>query len=77
MFKEFLTKKLVERQLKNLPKDQQELVMKLVTENPELFKKINDEIQAEIKSGKEQMSAAMLVFSRHKSELQKLMANSK
>ncbi len=77
MFKEFFTKKLIERQLKNLPKDQQELVMKLVTENPELFKKINDEIQAEIKSGKEQMSAAMLVFSRHKSELQKLMANSK
>jgi hypothetical protein len=68
---------MIERQLKNLPKDQQELILKLVTENPELFKKINDEIQKEIKSGKEQTSAAMLVFSRHKSELQKLMANTK
>ena len=73
MIKDFLMRKMLERQLKNVPKEQQEMVMKLVTENPELFKKINDEIQKEIKSGKEQMSAAMLVFARHKSELQQLM----
>lgn len=75
MFKEFLMKKMLERQLKSLPKDQQERMMKLITENPELFQKIATEIQAEIKRGKDQMSAAMLVFTKHKAEIQKVMSS--
>lgn len=73
MIKEFLMKKMLEKQLKALPKDQQEKIMKMVTENPELFTKIAKEVEQEVKSGKEQTSAAMLVFSRHKAEIQKIM----
>lgn len=73
MIKEFLMKKMLEKQLKALPKDQQEKIMKMVTENPDLFTKIAKEVEQEVKSGKEQTSAAMLVFSRHKAEIQKVM----
>ncbi len=72
MLKNFLLKKMVEKQMAGVPKDQQEMIMKMIQENPELFKKIGEEIQEEMKKGKEQMLATMEVMKRHQSELQKL-----
>ena len=68
-------KKLLERQLKNAPAEQRELIMTLVEKNPELFKKISDEMQAEIKSGKTQMAAAMKVMPKYQKEIQAVMGD--
>lgn len=71
----FLMKKMLQRQLKNMPKDQAEMIMTLVEKNPELFKKIGDEIKAKTKNGIDQQTAAMSVMMAHKDEIQKAMQN--
>jgi hypothetical protein len=73
--KNFVMKKLLERQLKDAPADQKELIMTLMEKNPALFEKIALEMQAEIKSGKDQMSAAMKVLPKYQKELQVLMGD--
>jgi len=71
--KKMLMKKMMERQLKDLPPAQRDAMMQLVTENPEFFQKISKEIEAEKKKGKPEMAASMEVMRRHQGELQKLM----
>ncbi len=73
--KNFMMKKLLERQLKDAPPDQKELIMTMVEKDPELFKKISDEMQAEIKAGKTQMAAAMKVMPKYQKELQAIMGD--
>ncbi len=71
--KKILMRKMMEKQLKDLPASQRDQVLQAVTENPDFFKKMNDEIKAEVKKGKPQMAASMEVMRRHQGELQKLM----
>lgn len=59
--------------MKNVPQEDQEKLMKLVTENPELFEKMAKEIKQEVDNGKDQMQAAMEVASRYKEDLKGLM----
>lgn len=73
--KNYVTRKLLERQLKDAPAEQRELIMTMMEKNPELFEKISKEIQVEMKSGKDQMAAAMKVMPKYQAELQKLMGN--
>ena len=73
MFKEFFLKKALQSQLKNLPENQSEVVMKAVSENPELFMQIAKEAQAKIKKGKTQEAAMMEVMTAHQDELKKLL----
>lgn len=73
--KNFVMKKLLERQLKDAPAEQKELVMTLVEKDPELFEKIALEMQAEMKSGKDQMAAAMKVMPKYQAQLQALMGD--
>lgn len=77
MFKNFLTKKLLAMQTKNLPPDQRELIMTMLEKDPDLFMKISKEIQAEVKKGRSQMHAAMAVMPKYKVQIQKLMAESR
>lgn len=77
MFKNFLMRKLLEKQMKGVPKDQQEQLMGMLEKDPELFTKIATEMQAEMKKGKDQMSAAMAVLPKYQARLQELMAQSK
>ncbi|MBI2046167.1 MAG: hypothetical protein HYT28_02005 [Parcubacteria group bacterium] len=72
MLKEFLMKQMLKSQLKDVPADEQEKIIKLVSENPLLFQKIALEIQAKMKEGKDQMSALLEVMQNYKDELQKL-----
>jgi len=72
MFKKMLFKKMLKNQMRDVPEAEQEKILKIVTENPELFKKIAVEMQEKIKNGKDQMSAAMEVMESHKDELEKL-----
>lgn len=73
--KNFMMKKLAQRQLKDAPADQKELIMTLMEKDPELFEKISKEMQAEMKAGKTQMSAAMKVMPKYQKQLQALMGN--
>jgi hypothetical protein len=72
MFK-FLMKKMMQAQLKGLPQDQQDTIMRAFEKNPELFKKIAEEVKAETKKGGNQQLASMKVMMKYKSELQELM----
>lgn len=69
MFKDFIMKKMLDRQLKNVPEEQKEKIMKLITERPELFQKIAMEAQTKMKQGKSQMDAMMEVAKEHQDEL--------
>ena len=69
----FIMKKMVKRQIKDMPQDQQEMIMNLVEQNPELLKTISTEIQAKTKKGIDQQSAMMQVMMDHKDELQRAM----
>ncbi len=73
--KKFVTRKLLDRQLKNAPAEQKELIMTLLEKDPALLKKISKEIQTEIKSGKSQMAAAMKVMPKYQNELRAIMGN--
>lgn len=73
MLKEFLLKKMIKSQLKGVPEAEVDRIIMLVEKNPELFKKIGDEIQAKIKGGRTQMAASMEVMRAHQAELQKVL----
>ncbi len=73
--KNYVMKKLLEKQLKDAPPEQRELVMTLMEKNPELLEKIATEMQAEIKAGKTQMAAAMKVMPKYQKELQAAMGD--
>ena len=71
--KNFLTRKLIESKLKHLPKEQQYMIIALVTENPEFFKKIQDQIETKKKQGQNEQLAMMQVMRENQAEIQKLM----
>jgi primosomal protein N' len=71
--KDFATKKLLERQLRNAPPQQRQMIMTIMEKNPELLTKIAKEIRAEVKKGSSEMSAAMKVMPKYQKELQEAM----
>ncbi len=73
MFKEMLMKKMLKSKMKDMPEAEQEKMIKLVTENPELFQEIGLEIQAKMKEGKDQMAATMEVMQKYQEEIKKIM----
>lgn len=64
-------KKMLQSQLKDLPKDQRDHVMSAVERNPKLFEKIAQEIKQGKKAGKPEMAVTMEVMRKHQGELQK------
>ena len=72
MIKEFLLKQAVKYGAKDLPKDQQEMLLKAVEQNPELFNKIAKEVDELKKQGKPEMYAALDVMKKYQKELQEL-----
>lgn len=76
MLKEFLFKQMLKRQLAQLPAGEQERVMKLVEEHPELFKKIGEALQKKLAEGKDQMAAAMEIAKEFQTELAALKTQS-
>lgn len=73
MIKEFLMKQVIKRQLKGMPETEVDRIILLVEKNPELFKKIGDEIKAKVKSGRSEQAASMEVMRAHQGELQKVL----
>ncbi|HEX2792219.1 MAG TPA: hypothetical protein VHO23_00685 [Candidatus Paceibacterota bacterium] len=72
-FQEFLLKQAMKWKMKDVPKEQQEQIMALVQKDPELFKKIGEEVEKRTKNGEPQMKATMEVMKKYRSELSKLM----
>jgi hypothetical protein len=72
MFKEFLIRKMLKSQLKGVPEAEQEKLIKLITENPQLFQQIATEVQEKVRAGMDQKQATMEVMNFHKDELTKL-----
>lgn len=70
MFKNFLLKKMLRTQ--GIPETQIDMVIEMMEKNPELFKKIAEEIQAKIKDGKDQQAASIEVMQKYQTELKKL-----
>lgn len=64
---------MLDKQLKDVPADQKEKIVKVVTENPELFQKIATEVQEKMKGGADQMSAVTAVLKTHESELKEIL----
>ena len=75
--KDFFVKKLIQSKLKGIPEEQQEQIIALVMENPELFEKIGKEIQQKTKEGKGETAAAREVLRKYQGEIQKAMTGKK
>lgn len=73
--KDFLIKKLVQSKMKNVPKEQQDMIIALVSENPEFFKKIQSQVETKKKQGQNEQMAMMQVMRENQAEIQKLMAS--
>ncbi len=74
MFKEFLLKKLIQSKLGNLPKEDQERILRIVTKNPALFQEIAVKIKHQMDSGKDQEKATISVMREYQDQIKKLMA---
>ncbi len=72
--KDFLIKKMVKAKMKHLPQDQQDMIIALVSENPEFFKKIQDQIETKKKKGQNEQMAMMQVMRENQAEISKLVA---
>lgn len=72
-FKDFLIRKYADWKLKDLPEGQREMMSGLVSKNPELFKKIGEEIERRKKGGESETKAAMEVMKKYRTELSALM----
>lgn len=73
MIKEFLMRKMLERQLKNVPKEDQDKMIGMISKNPELFQKIAAEVKVKMDNEKmDQMKATMEVMKNYENELRAL-----
>lgn len=73
MFKEFLLRKMIQSKLGNLPKEEQEKIVRIVSKNPELFQEIAMKIKAQMDSGKDQVVATTSVMKEYQGQIQQLM----
>lgn len=70
---DFLLRQAMKWKMKDVPKEQQEQIMTLVQKDPELFKKIGEEVEKRTKNGENQMKATMEVMKKYRTELAALM----
>jgi len=59
--------------LKDMPEAQREQMTALIVKNPDLFKKIGEEIERRKKGGESEMRASMDVMKKYRVELAELM----
>jgi hypothetical protein len=70
----FLLGQALKMKMKDVPEAQREQIMALVQKDPELFKKIGEEVDRRVKKGGEdQMKATMEVMKKYRAELGQMM----
>jgi hypothetical protein len=73
--KNFALRKLLERQLANVPADQKQMIMEMLEKDPKLFEQIATEMQAELKkNGNNQMAASMKVLPKYQTQIMAAMS---
>lgn len=73
MIKDWLMKKALGFGAKDLTEEEKEAIVTVFNKNPELFKKIQKDLEEGKKSGKPEMYVAKDVMTKHAQELQKLL----
>jgi hypothetical protein len=72
----FILQQAMKLKMKDMPVAQRDQLMALVQKDPELFKKIGEEVDRRVKKGgEEQMKATMEVMKKYRTELATLMQN--
>jgi len=69
----FLLKQVAKSKLKNVPEGQREMLLSMLEKNPDIFKKIGEEIERRKKGGENEMKATMEVMKKYREELGALM----
>jgi hypothetical protein len=73
--KQFALKKVLQSQMKNVPADQQQMIMEMLDKDPALFEKIAKEMQEELKkNNNNQQAAAMKVLPKYQKEIVAIMS---
>jgi len=73
MIQKFLVRQALKMKMKDMPEAQREQILALVEKDPELFKKIGEEVDRRVKGGENQMKASMEVMKKYRTELSGLM----
>ena len=69
----FIINQVAKNKLKDVPEAQREMMLAMIQKNPDLFKKIGEEIDRRVKKGGEnQMKATMEVMKKYQDELRAL-----
>ncbi|MES2931119.1 MAG: hypothetical protein V4682_00285 [Patescibacteria group bacterium] len=69
MIQKFLVRQALKMKMKDMPEAQREQILTLVEKDPELFKKIGEEVDRRVKGGENQMKASMEVMKKYRTEL--------
>lgn len=69
----FLLGQAMKWKMKDVPPEQREQIMKLVQKDPELFKKIGEEVDKRVKGGEPQMKATLEVMKKYRPQLAAIM----
>ncbi|MFA5744684.1 MAG: hypothetical protein WC887_00490 [Candidatus Paceibacterota bacterium] len=69
----FLLNQYAKWKLKDVPEAQREQMTTLIAKDPQLFKKIGEEIERRKKGGESEMKASMEVMKKYRAELGALM----
>jgi len=77
MIQKFLVRQALKMKMKDMPEAQREQILALVEKDPELFKKIGEEVDRRVKGGENQMKASMEVMKKYRTELAGLMGPQK
>lgn len=73
MFQNFILKQMLKRQLKDVPQEQQDMIMSIVEKNPDFFMKIAKEVQNKMSTGMSQQQATMTVMKDYQEEIKGMM----
>lgn len=68
-----MLKQVAKSKLKNVPEGQRDMLLGMLEKNPEIFKKIGEEIERRKKGGENEMKATMEVMKKYRNELAGLM----
>lgn len=73
--KQYALKKVLQSQMKDVPPEQQQMILEMIEKDPGLFEKIAKEMQEELKvNGNNQMAAAMKVLPKYQKEILAVMS---
>jgi len=73
MFKEFLMKKAISSQLKDVPQETKDKILAAVDKDPDFFTKIAMEVKTATDAGVDQMTAMRDVMQKHQAKIVELM----